>query len=179
MLDEKCLLLAVRDHLRETCSYEAGSCEIEFDEIAPGTVGETYVVVQAGGYRRGPHQDKSGTVRDYVYAVDVTVVKRVRHVPRDRLRDVFLNNLESLDAELDKIAAAIDWQYGVTSRANDLLDASGDTAQGFHHPLVFQSVDSRPRLVGPEVFAATGRTPAGMARTIHFDAARRTKTVNV
>ncbi len=179
MLEEKCLLLAVRNQLRSACGYAETACEVEFDELAPGTVGETYVIVQPGGFRRGPHQDKSGTVRDYVYAVGVTVVRRVRHVPRDRYRDVFLSNLASLDAELESIAAAVDWQYSVTTAANALLVEGGDAAQGFNHPLTFTGVDAKPRLVDPGVFAATGHQAAGMARTIHFDGARRTKTVNV
>lgn len=179
MLEEKCLLLAVRNRLRSECDYADSACEIEFDELPPGVVGAQYVIVQPNGFRRGPHQDKSGTVRDYVYSVAVTVIKRTRHVPRDRMRDVFLHNIGALDLEIDKIAAAIDWQYTVTTAANVLLDEAGDTAQGFHHPLVFQSVDARPRLVAPEAFAATGQQAAGMARTVFFGEARRTKTVNV
>jgi hypothetical protein len=177
--EEKCLLLAVRNRLRAICGYADQACEVEFDEMAPGTVGTSYVAVQPGGFRAGQHQARSGTVRDYVYAVQVCVIKRVRHVPRDRLRDVFLNNLDALDAEIDAIAAAVDWKYEVTTDANALLVIDGDTAQGFHHPLVFESVDAKPRLVNPEIFAATGATAAGMARTIYFGGARRTKTVNV
>ena len=179
MIEEKCLLLAVRNRLRSVCEYEDRACEVEFDELAPGTVGQTYVAVTPGGFRRAQHQDRSGTVRDYVYAVEVTVTKRIRHVPRDRMRDVFLNNLDALDQEIENIAAAIDWQYAVMTAVNGLLIAAGDAAQGFHHPLVFQSVDRKPRLVSPDVFAGTGQAAAGMARTIHFDGARRTKTVNV
>ena len=179
MLEEKCLLLAVRNRLRTVCKYSDQACEVEFDELAPGTVGAQYVIVAPNGFRRGPHQDRSGTVRDYVYSVAVTVVKRIRHVPRDRMRDVFLNNLGSMDDEIAKICAAIDWTYEVATAATALLVAADDKAQGFVHPLVFTHVDARPRLVNPDIFAATGQQAAGMARTVYFDTARRITKVNV
>lgn len=180
MIEEKCLLIAVRDRLQEVCGYTDQQCEIEFDELAPATVGELYVVVQTEGYQRGPHQDKSGTVRDMVFNVGVTAIQRARNVPRDRSRNVFLSNLHNLNAELEKIAAAIDWKYEVVNAANELLLGEGDEHQGFHHPLVWVSVDAKPRLVGPDVFAAVpGKQAAGMARTVHFGAARRTRYVNV
>lgn len=178
-MEEKALLIAVRDRLRSVCKYSDQQCDIEFDELTPGTVGETYVIVSTGGFRPGKHQNTSGTVRDYVYGVNVTPIKRIRHVPRDRFRDVFLNNLSGLAAEIEKITDAIDWSYGLITAANTELTKLGDTAQGFIEPLKFASVEQKPRLISPDVFAATGQQAAGMGRTIYFFGARRIRLVNV
>lgn len=190
MMEEKCLLLAVRNRLRSVCEYSDQECDVEFDEQVPAIAGERYIIVTTEGITRGPHQDKSGTVRDLLFAVGVTVIKRTRNVPRDRTRDVFVNNLGSLDAEIEAITTAIDWKYDVINAASQLLVTEGLLTQeqlddhpglGFHHPLVFSGVDAKPRMVSPEVFAGhtVSNQAAGMARTVHFGAARRTRYVNV
>jgi hypothetical protein len=179
MKEEKALLIATRDRLRQECQYSEGQCEIEFDELAPGVVADTYILVSTGGFRPGRHQTTSGTVRDYVYGVNVTPIKRIRAVPRDRFRDVFLNNLDALAEEIEKITDQIDWSYELMTAVNAKLAELGDAAQGFVEPLKFASVDQKPRLISPDVFAATGQQAAGMARTIHFFGARRIRTVNI
>lgn len=173
---ETALLQAVRNRLRSENGYSDEQCEIEFDELAPGTVGDLYVVVLPGGWQPGPRHKTSGGVNDLVYGLDVTVIKRIRHVPRDRTRDVFLNNLDNLNDEIDAIYNAIDFVYAVNDAANTIITNDNGSTEGFVEPLKFQSVERRPRQVNPELFAAQGTQAAGLARTISFHGARRITT---
>jgi hypothetical protein len=118
-------------------------------------------------------------VNDSVYSIDVTVIKRVRNVPRDRRRDVFLNNVGALDKEIQLVHAALDWQYTVLYAANMLLAADADAPSmvGFCEPLRMTSVQRRPRLVNPDMFGAGQTQAAGMARTITFGGARRVSAI--
>ena len=176
---EKSLLTAVRNRLRLAvlaggAGYADNECEVEFDELAPATVGHVYVAVMPGGWAPGPRHKTCGGINDLVYGVDVLVVKRVTHIPRDRKRDVFLNNLDALTEEIDKIYSAIDFSYPLLNAANALILAATGSSEGFMEPLNFAGVDKRPREVNPELFNdVPGKTKAGMARTIMFHGARR------
>jgi hypothetical protein len=171
---EKNLLLAVRDALRVAGPYTEAQCDIEMDEQAPATAGDTYIVVTTGGWQPGPTHQKSGGVNDLIYAVDVGVVKRAGATPRDRRRNIFFRNLSSLDAELDKIFTAIDFEYDVMNAANALILAETGSTNGFIRPLVFTGMDRKPRVVPAEFFAgAPGENAAALMRTISFGGARR------
>lgn len=170
---EKNLLLAVRNRLRSVNSWTHAQCEIELDEAAPATTGDLYAIVMPGGWRPGPRHNTSGGVNDLVYSVDVAVAKRIANVPRDRMRDVFLNNLGNLSEELDLVYQAIDWKYEVNDAANALILAETESTEGFIEPLRFASIERRPRIVGGEIFAAKGGASAGMVRVISFTGARR------
>jgi hypothetical protein len=173
---EKHLLLAVRNRIRSECGYTEKECAIELDEMAPATVGNVYVAVVPGGCRPGKVQMTSGGVHDLVWNVNAFIVRRIRNVPRDRLRDTFLENLDSLDEEIDKIIEAIDWQYDVINAATTSLEAAGLTP-GFIEPLKFIGLDDKPRMANPEIFAGAtqqaGSVPCGMVRAMRFGGARR------
>ena len=176
---EKHLLLAVRNRLRSECGYKEQECEVELDEMAPATVGNIYVAVMPGGAQTGRNQMTSGGVHDLVWSVSVLLVKRIRNVPRDRLRSVFIEKLDALDEDIDKIIEALDWQYAVINAANASMVAEELTgsSEGFTEPLRFTALDNRPRLANPDLFAGAqgrgGSSACGMARTIHFGGARR------
>lgn len=172
---EKCLLLAIRNQLRAApASFANSECEVEFDEMSPGTVSGTYLAVMPGGWVAGPRHKSSGLVNDLVYGADILVVKRIAHVPRDRRRDVFLKNLDSLDAEIDKVYAAIDFNYSLLAAANLLIKNETTSTEGFTEPLKFVGVDRRPRLAPAELFAAKpGEQAAGLIRVVSFHGARR------
>jgi hypothetical protein len=172
-LAEKALLLAARDQLRSVGGYKEHECDIELDDMAPAIVGETYVLVTTGGITPGKYQNTAGTVADLLYAVDVTVVKRAKHVPRDRQRNVFLDNLSGFDAEFAKVFSALDWSYAVNAAANELLLQEAAVEERFVEPLRFASMDRKPRPANPDFFAASGNQAAGLMRTISFGGARR------
>jgi len=173
---EKCLLVAVRDRLREV--FQDTEVQIEFDEMAPATVGNRYMIVLPGGYVPGPRHVSSGTIRDLVFGVDVLIAKRARHVPRDRTRDLYLLNLGSLASDCEAVVAAIDWRYEVMNAANVTILAELGSSEGFEEPLKVAGIDSRPREAPPGLFGAAGQQAAGLMRTVHFHGARRTITLD-
>lgn len=179
---EKALLLAVLERLRlDTESGGAGFLDSESncepDMGFPATTGKLYVAAMPAGWVYGPTHSTSGGVRDLIYGVNVAVVKRLGNVPRDRKRSVFLDNLDSLDAEVDRVFQAIDWKYEVTTAANAIILAETQSSQGFIKPLCGCGQVEPPRPAPPDMFAASGQQAAGMMRLIHFHGARRITTL--
>ncbi|MGH8743511.1 MAG: hypothetical protein ACREUY_04455 [Burkholderiales bacterium] len=176
---EKNLMLAARNQLRlpqpTGGGYAADQCDVEFDEMAPATVGDIYLAVIPGGWRPGPRHNTSGGVNDLVYSVLVAVVRRIGNVPRDRRRDVFLNNLNTLDDDIDKVYSALDWKYEVMNAANALILTDTTSTQGFIEPLRLVGDVGRPRLVDAEFFGGKEGV-AGMMRILPFGGARRITT---
>lgn len=170
---ETALLEAVRNRLRTQLSLPDDACEIEFDEMAPATTGDTYLVVLPGGVTDGPAHKTSGQVIDEVIGVDVTVVRRATAVPRDRHRDVYLRNLTSLNDLIQQVRDAIDFKYEVNIAANAIISGLTGSQHGFIEPLKFAGMDKRPRKVSADFFAASKEPVAGLARTVNFRGARR------
>jgi len=170
---ETALLEAVRNRLRTQLTLDDHQCEIEFDEMAPATVGDKYLVVLPGGVSDGPAHRTSGQVIDEVIGVDVTVVLRATSVPRDRHRDVYLRNLMSLNDLIQKVRDAIDFKYEVNTAANVIITGLTGSTYGFTEPLKFQGMQARPVKVSAEFFAASKEPVAGLARTVYFRGARR------
>ena len=187
MFSETALLLAVLAVLRMPLDKSGGGfaareCDIEADEMAPGNVGDLYVAVMPGGWRPGPRHNTSGGVWDIIYGVDVLVIKRIGAVPRDRTRESligsqYMGNLTSLNADLDRVFNAIDFDkgYTVNNTANRLITQETKSTAGFIEPLKFKGVDKKPRIANAEIFGGTG-TKAGLIRGIYFDGARRVVT---
>lgn len=179
LASEKNLVLAVRNILRTAtgsggAGYTNAQCDVEIGDMVPPIAGDLYVAVHPGGWTKGPRHNSSGGVFDFVYSVKVTVIRRITHVPKDKTRDVYLNNSVNLAAEIDKIISVIDFNYSVMNAANALIQTETSSTQGFHHPLVFDNVTSEPEICGSEIFSGTREDRAGMKRTITFGMARRT-----
>jgi hypothetical protein len=177
MFGERALLTAIRNRLRSELDYAPEACEIEFDEEIPPVVGDRYVAVLPGGVNAGPYQGARGYLLDLVHSVDVAVYFRIRAVPRDRRRDVFLSHTQNLTDEVERIIGQIDRSYDLLNAANVLLADDGET-QGFCEPLRFSRIDGRPRLAGPDVFAASGKDAVGLVRTVSFTGARLVRQVS-
>jgi len=103
--------------------------------------------------------------------VAVAVIRRLGVIPRDRRRDVFLTHFRSLNADITTVYGALDWSYEVATAANAAIEGETTVANAFIKPLQFQGIDGRPRLVGPDFFAADGTDMVGMVRTIRFGGA--------
>lgn len=173
---DKNLLLAVRNRLRTAVSLANDECQIEHDEMAPATAGNTYVVVTPAGIGPGPRHQTSGGIRDLLYAIDVTVVRRIGQIARDRVRDVYFSNVDALQVVVDSVVDAIDYDYTTMAAANALILAAGgaSASYGFVQPLTFRGVDRKPRILSGEMFAGSpGHGRVAMARTINFGGARR------
>lgn len=178
IIAEKHLLVACRDKIRALGELRQEEVQVEHDEIAAATIAHKYVAVMPGGIKPGFRHPTSGGIWDLTYGADVTVIKRVAEVPRDRVRDAYLSHLGSLDDLITLVLEAIDFQYDVMNSANAALQAEfGPTTQGFMHPLVFAGMEKRPRIVDGAMFNAPAQKQTnqivGLGRTIYFTSARR------
>ncbi len=164
------LIQAVRDELRATLSLNDSQCDIEMDDQVPANVGDLYLTVIPGDVSAGPRHRSSGGVKDKIYAVDVDIILRATAIPRDRRRSLITENLVGLNALAERVENAIDFVYGVNTRAATYLPTS---EAGFVEPLSFLS-KGRPREVSTDVFAAVpGKHAAGIGCTVCFGLARR------
>lgn len=180
---EKSLLTAVRNAIRANTRIilKAEVVQVEHDEIAPAIVAHEYIAVMPGGWSPGPRHNSSGGIWDFVFNVDVTIIKRIAEVPHDRIREAYLTHLASLDDYVEMLIEEIDFNYTVMAAANTLIAAEWGATypsdQGFMHPLVFAGTDKRPRIVNGNMFNAPARSPknsvVGLGRTVFFTRARR------
>ena len=178
---ETALLVAVRNRLREVGGFADDACAVEFDEMAPAKTGDVYLAVLPGGWSPGPRHNTSGGVNDLLYSVDVVVIRRIRQVPRDRLRNVFLDHLGGLNETIDIVYPIIDFSYPLLRAANTLIQsATGENDGydgGFIEPLKFSGVDRRPKQYDGSMFGASSQQPGvALGRTISFSGARRITT---
>lgn len=187
-MSESALLRAVVTEIRahnSSATYLARQVEVEFDEFAPATVGDLYIMVIPAGVEAGPDHSTSGGVIDRVYAVDVAIAMRVPKKPRDRRRE-FLTDFRGTTGigahfaqhELN-INEQIDFQNIVMTTANALILAETTSAEGFTETLKFAGVGPI-REAPAEVFAGMpGESAAALIRTIRFRGARRMETLTL
>ena len=171
-MSEIALLTAVRNSIRDLSDFSDREVEIEFDERAMQGIATKYVAVMPGGVTPGPYHNSSGGVSDKLYGVDVLVVKRGVSKPRDRARDLFLQNSIGLGDLIDAIETGVDFDYTVMNAANAIIGGS----EGFIEPLVFAGL-GRIATVDSSVFAGVpGENQAGLKRILMLRRARRIKT---
>ncbi len=187
-MSESALLRAVVSEIRahnSSATYLARQVEVEFDEFAPATVGDLYIMVIPAGVEAGPTHSTSGGVIDRVYAVDVSIALRVPKKPRDRRRE-FLTDFRgttSIGAHFAQhelnINEQIDFQNLVMTAANTLITAESGSNEGFIVPLKFAGVGPI-REAPAEVFAGMpGESAAALIRTISFRGAQRIETLTL
>ena len=172
---ESALLEAVAERLRDSIELDPTEAEVEHDEQAPVAVGEKYFCILAGGVMPGPSEAGSVLILDEIVNVDVTVIIRCANVSRDKVREVFLGNVKSLNSQVRKVVEAIHGKYdNVINLANTFIQRESGSTEGFIETLRFAGMDTRPRLVGGATFAARPEeSRAGLARTVRFRNARR------
>lgn len=182
---ETAMLRSVNENIRTKLDLNERQCDIEFDDEVPAIAGDLYVAVQPAGRFPHPTHKTSGGVSYEVIQVAVTVILRLQRVPRDRQRNVFIDNLTGLNAVVGDIVEAIDFQYGPMHDANQYLarevgySSSTYRAWGFITPLVLSGVDAKPQIVSGDIFSSGGQRGeprAGLKRTINFGGAERIQT---
>lgn len=149
---------------------------IDQDEYAPPPAAITHIVVTSGGITPGPKHSPSGGVWDFVYAVDVIVMRRVTNVPKDRAADPWLYLADSLNTFVEAVLSALDWSEGWLERINTMLvsESANLNEQPFLKYLTFEGIDAKPQTVPGSVFGCDEREPrAGIKRKIRFGGARR------
>lgn len=167
-MSELALLTGVRDYLRFALSLEDNQCQVEIDEQAPATAGNTYLTVHASTSSPGPFNSTNTNILDEIYGVSVTVALRAVRLPRDRSRNFVLDNMSGLTALVTRVIRAVNNNYALMATVNTL---AGDGAK-FITPLS-QPSKGQIRTVGSEYFGdMSGEERGGLVRTITFNGAR-------
>lgn len=181
-MSESALLRAVVTEIRahnSSATYLARQVEVEFDEFAPATVGDLYIMVIPAGVEPGPAHNSSGGVVDKLYGVDVAVVLRAPKKPRDRKREYLTDfrGTASVGAHFSthelNINLQIDFSYDVLGTANTFITDELSSSDGFMEPLKFAGLGPI-REAPAEVFGGvSGESAAALIRTIRYRGARR------
>lgn len=179
-MSEVHLLTAVRDRIRAHGEYLDKHCNVEWDEMAPATAPDLYIMVLFGSVEAGPATD-GGAAQDLLYGVNVSIAIRAPRKPRDRSRDLWLALTGSFYKHQGNILDQLDFDYTTINNANSQMILDGEatgTCDTFIEPLRFASLGPiRP--APAEIFAGTpGESVAALIRTIRFRGARRIVTRN-
>lgn len=173
MIDiERILTVAVKRRLELAFADPAVKIDVEIDETLPAITSDRAVSVIPGGIQAGPY---TTGMTDLSPVIRVFCVWRIRKIPRDRKRDVYLSNTDGLSAMLTTVYGAIHNVY-----MNNDIDAVADemgiglTVKGCRmvEPLRFQNLEGQTKLIYPADYGSNENQPAGMGRTITFGRAR-------
>lgn len=183
-MSESALVRSVRDRIRAheadpgppiVLTYLNRQVEVEFDEQAPATAADLFVIVTFGGVEPGPTHNTAGGVIDKLYGVDVTIAIRSPGKPRDRQRELWISLASSFEVHQRNIEAQIDFDYQTLTDANVFITAETPPPKDdpFIEPLKFAGAGPI-RQAPAEVFAGfPGEPTAALIRTIRFRGARR------
>jgi len=140
-----------------------------------------HILISPNGWSpRGNPHNTSGGVRSETIGVAVTVINNLGAIPEDR-KWKYLFRYQAMSKMIAQVMVALDWQYDVLTKADEiLLEATGST-EGFQKCLVWQNIDPTPGMIGPEFWGAASkaRSPqhAGVSRTIRFSSMERTQVI--
>lgn len=172
MFAELALVEAVRDTLIEAINLPPDSIDIQMDDIAPATAGQTYIAIQPSIIGPGSTTDKADQVIHFEIGCRVAVILRIGQIPRDRRRSIYLSRAQALSYPIRKAVESLHFQYAVINRANTIAAGDGDGGQ-FIKPLRFSGVDGKPRFSTADIFAGqaaeSGADPiVAMIRGVNF-----------
>lgn len=180
----RCLLLAVRDHLRGTSSGGMGllptQCEICLDGQPPADCPEFFVGIHPGPWGA---IDIEGLYEQF--SIQVTVSVREPKMPDDRLWRLMVLSADPADTAgkrslyglCESIRAALHLDVGGDRILNLMNSYLGASVNGLVEPLRFQS-GGTPMRKGPDWFSSDDEaTLCGLAQTMSFSSAGRVQTI--
>jgi hypothetical protein len=172
------LAIAVRDTIRADPNYGDKHCNVEFDERAPATAPQLYIIVTFGSHIAGENNE-AGQLIHGEYGIDVAVALRSPVKPRDRKRDLWIESANSFRFHEITIVGLIHFRYDVITAANVLITSQeGGTPCGFYKPLSYNGAGPI-REAPSEIFAGvTGETQAALIQTLRFRGAMRQEVVS-
>ena len=162
---ESKLLEAVRDRIRSQTSLRDAQVEMEYDELPPAGADDVFVAVMPGTVLRGDPEYGGHAVISKRYGVEVAIIFKIGRRPRDRRRNLYQSNADSVNAVAELIEDVIDANYDLLTVANTALSAA--VGEGFIEPLTFAGY-SPLRTVGAEYFTDSGDAAHGLVRKISF-----------
>lgn len=137
------LLVACRNHLRGRLHLKPAECEVMPDERPPPSSGDLFISVHPLGWSPGDTNDS--LVIDEVYQVGITICRRIRPLPHDRVFDsVFVTRVRGIEDLARKVISALHHNWDVISDANNLIAAWGGSGYNIIEPLRWQGCDPSP-----------------------------------
>lgn len=175
-MSERALIIAARDRIRALAAYEDRQVRAEWDERAPATAHDTYIMILPGGVEVDPLQITNGILTGKSYGLDVVVALRAPKKPRDRERDLWIALSSSFEAHMNNVLAQLDGDYTTITNANAQMVTDGTatgTCDTFIEPLNCAGLGPI-RAAPAELYAGfPGEATAALVRTIRFRGARR------
>ena len=139
---EVALLEEVRQQLIRHLDLHEEECDVEVDEQVPAIRGNRYVAVIPGGVTDGPTQATNQGAWDIIMAARVVVFHRIANVARDRVRNVFHDQLDGMNKELSKVIRLLMHNQEVRQAIVDRFQPPITTGQ---IPVTFRSIQVDPR----------------------------------
>jgi hypothetical protein len=177
---ETCLLLAIRDRLRQVLQLDDSQCDINLEDSIPAIASDRYVSICGAGVTTGERHSSSAGVWDLRIAAKVTIYHRIAEVARDRRRKTYADRLTGLNVDVGLAIETLDFSYSLLTAAQNLLP--GTPAAGGNYPEPFRefSVDTNPRPVVQDYDVSPMNSQMGepliaLARSITFRRARYMK----
>jgi hypothetical protein len=179
MIDvERVLSLVLRNRIRgafaalDQGQVSSTQVQIEMDETLPAISADRTISVIPAGVDAGPY---NLGLHDLQPRMKVFCCWRIRKIPRDRKRDIYLANYTGLSAMLQTVYSAIHNVY-LTADIDEVATELGvqDMIKGCRmvEPFRFTNLESQTKLVYPADFGSNESQPAGMGRSITFGRAR-------
>lgn len=167
------LLTAVRDRLRATIPLPPEVCDIQEDAQPIAQIGQLYVAVHPLGIDPTEAPDAMMALDEF-FGVGVTITRRIRSVPDDRLaRQVYLDTITNQSTGMERLAylirVRIHKRQEVIDAANQLITGS----QQFMEVLRWSGMDPWPKKVDGTWFFAKPEAASGLTQTVMFSGGRR------
>lgn len=174
---------AVRDELRSGMKLAESICDTRLPPGEPPVwSGSEYFAVWGSDWSAGEYTAESDDTFDEVFAVTITITKRIGDIPLDVLPGEVLHRTKlGLESTARKvIQTTIRGRFSICSRAQAILldRQSTATIQGFVEPIRFLGVDP-PSLVGPDWFGAEEGGDAGLIMNVRLGNARRIQKLEI
>ena len=164
------LLKACRSTLRTYMPLENEMCRIMPGPRPAPSCGQKFYSIWALDW--SPTDSDLNQGLDEVYSIAVTITYRAPYVPYDdQGEELFVGDLESMEADARRIIALLHQSYTLLNVANNLIS---HRASKLFEPLRFQNADATPSYVSGEWFGASGSNEAyaGLVQQVNFSGAR-------
>lgn len=189
-MSDYALLTGVQTYLRSFNLFDEKNCGVQIGGQPPPNIPDFYAAIHIIEARTGKFDD--GGLIEEVYIFGVTVSKRIKAVPRDRIAsDVYIEQLAGLSRICRFVVAALHHRSSPIITANTLVDDEDDAeylgivfGEKFVNVPTWIGTDGVPSLHNDEWFHGTYNTRnermeqagyVGMSKTCRFRVTKITK----
>jgi hypothetical protein len=189
-MSDYALLSGVQTYLRSLDLFDETNCGVQIDERPPPVIPDFYASIHMIETRTGKFDD--GGLIEEIYVFGVTVSKRIKAVPRDRIAgDVYIEQLAGLSRICRYVVAALHHRASPIITANTLVDDEDNAGylaivagEKFINVPTWIGTTGVPQLHNEEWFHGTYNTRnarmelpgfVGMSKTCRFRVTKVTK----